>query len=1070
MRSHRQRYSRVGRFFRGILVVSIGVGGTVTMMPSASAVVGPVERISIASGGADSHGNSGGIPAEMSADARFIAFSSIADNLVPDDTNGQEDVFVRDRQAQTTELVSVSADGASAAGFSAYNEISADGRYVAFVSNAADMVPGGSGYGLYLRDRVNNTTERLVDGVVIEVDMTPDARFVAYTEFVDSGNGFEASNTFVLDRQDGTTELVSVDATGQPASNDARQPAISDDGRFVVFATQAPNIVPPGGAGGVHVFVRDRETQTTEQVDLTPSGDLSAQYSNAGAPVMSGDGRFIAFASDAGDLTIDDDNSVADVFLRDMTSRSTRRVSVGQCPLNDGGGGYLDITADGRYVAFSSAAELVPRSQGDRGPNAFVWDAETGVTNVVSSTPDGGVANGSTFGATLSPDARFVVFASDASNFVAGDANDGMDVYFREIAWEQTHAPCAPRNVAVQPRSDGSAHITWSPPVNDGGAIVSRYTLEFYDLDWDRPGPTVEVDGSTLVADVADVATPDDDHFYQVSVTAWNAVGKGATSTVPVLTVPGPPDDVSADNLGSSVLVSWDSPRDWGGTAITGYTATSSPDGITKDVGVSYRASFDDLRPGVPYTFTVTATNVIGASAPSRPTNPVTLEGPPAAPTNVVGAAGDGEAFVTWSEPPDGGSPITSYTLTTLNGGGTPVSSQVTTDNAATVPELTNGTTYRFHVEATNAVGTSPPSNPSSPVTPQAGASDPSAVTERVDPGGSVSTDPGDGPTPGDPVTTDITVPSGGEVTIVETTLGGSPAPTGWDFLNQQVHIDAPDATASAPLAITFTVEGSQLGVDPGNADPAIPASLDVFRTENGTRALVAPCSDPQSTIAAPDPCIPSSSRGYVGSDVAFTVLTSSASDWNVAVAPVRVAVTDVGYTPKAAVASVGRGVLWTFSGSRAHTVTDSAKLGASGKSLFDSGSKTAGTFSFRFFAAGTYPYRSVTRGDPSSMTGTIGVPVRVAPSTGSTTTTFTVALAGSSLPSGYVEDVQVRFRPMGSSTWRSWATWKNNVTAPSAAFKPSMGRGTYEFQARLRNKVSGSASAYSPSGTITVT
>jgi plastocyanin len=203
------------------------------------------------------------------------------------------------------------------------------------------------------------------------------------------------------------------------------------------------------------------------------------------------------------------------------------------------------------------------------------------------------------------------------------------------------------------------------------------------------------------------------------------------------------------------------------------------------------------------------------------------------------------------------------------------------------------------------------------------------------------------------------------------------------------------------------------------------------------------------------------------GTDAQFTVLTSKASAWNLApLPPANVTVRDTGYSPGSIQAVQAQRVQWTFSSTKSHSVTDAAKLGASGKPLFDSGAKTSGTFIYRFNHAGTYGYRSSVKGD--TMSGSVGVPVLVSPSSGTKTTSFKITWSSAALPTGYVEDVQLRFKPAGSSTWKAWSTWKTNQTAATATFTTTK-TGAYQFEARLRNKATGSASGYSPAGSITV-
>src|SRR5205823_5466864 len=238
------------------------------------------------SAGAEANGTS--FAPAISADGRFVAFPSEATNLVPGDTNGVTDVFVRDRRTGTTERVSVSSAGAEANGTSFTPAISADGRFVAFSSDATNLVG---------RDT----------------------------------NG--AVDVFVNDRMTGMTERVSVDSTGAQANAASIEqfcPALSGDGRFVAFESDATNLVPGDTNGVADVFVHDRLTATTERVSVDSAGAQANDKSDF--PAISADGSVVAFVSTASNLVPDDTNvcgsfmtpgSCPDLFVRVRTITAT---------------------------------------------------------------------------------------------------------------------------------------------------------------------------------------------------------------------------------------------------------------------------------------------------------------------------------------------------------------------------------------------------------------------------------------------------------------------------------------------------------------------------------------------------------------------------------------------------------------------------------------------------------------------------------------------------------------------------------------------------------------------------
>jgi hypothetical protein len=240
-----------------------------------------------------------------------------------------------------------------------------------------------------------------------------------------------------------------------------------------------------------------------------------------------------------------------------------------------------------------------------------------------------------------------------------------------------------------------------------------------------------------------------------------------------------------------------------------------------------------------------------------------------------------------------------------------------------------------------------------------------------------------------------------------------------------------------------------------------------VTRAETGSPVVVASCTASTPPIA-PDPCV--SERQYVngGDDLRITIVTGSASHWNTAVKAIAVTVSNSGYVPKAAIVDQGGSVLWTFAGSKPHSVTENLKLGPAKSPVFNSGALTSGRYGYVFRAAATYTYGSTVKGDPGSFAGSVAVPVRVSPASGGTATAFTVTWASSAMP-GYVFDVQYRFMKAGSKSWSALKSWKAGVTPTSATFNPSSGKGTYAFSARIRNSGTGMNAQWSPETTVVV-
>ncbi len=369
------------------VIVLLGAGAGAG---SAFAAVCNVERVSVSSTGAQGDGPSArfGGDAAISAVGRFVLFGSEATNLAPSTTDGSRNLFLYDTLSDTIELISVATDG-TPAGSSGFGQVTADGRFVVFQSCAPNLVFGDTN---------------------------------------------DACDIFVRDRLFGTTEIVSISTTGESANAGAGAgPSISDDGRYVAYHSLASNLVAGDTNGEYDVFLRDRLAGTTVRVsEATGGGDPDGVSQEA---FVSADGRFVSFDSVASNLVAGDTNSASDVFLHELATGLTRRVSVSSTGAEaNGTSGASSLSADGRLIAFSStASNLVP---GDTGfDDVFVRDNALGTTERISVSSAGAQANagsGPSLTNGLSADGRYAVFQSAASNLVAGDANATTDVFVRD--------------------------------------------------------------------------------------------------------------------------------------------------------------------------------------------------------------------------------------------------------------------------------------------------------------------------------------------------------------------------------------------------------------------------------------------------------------------------------------------------------------------------------------------------------------------------------------------------------------------------------------------------------------
>jgi Tol biopolymer transport system component len=399
--------------------------------------------VSESAAGGQGNGGSGlqqTVPA-LSASGRFVAFVSTASNLVPGDTNGVEDVFVRDRVWGTVVRVSVGPRGRQANAGSVDASISADRRYVAFVSAATNLVRGDTNgvNDVFVRDLRDGTTRRVSvgprdrqgNGASLFPAISADGRTVAFQTFASNLTGPRAlpdtndvEDVYVRDLRHRWTVRVSLAPDGRAFPGPSALPAVSADGRRVAFVAEH------SGPNRFEVWVHDRRSHRTRLVSVRRD---VAEDNSVGRPSMSANGRYVAFASSRASLVPGDTNRSRDVFVRDLATGRFTRVSVaagGRQASSDSEG--PSVSATGRFVTFVSFGDdLVPGDANERS-DVFLRDLRTGALRLVSRAADGGQGNDHSaffLESSVSADGRHVVFESVASNLVPGDTNRRPDVF-----------------------------------------------------------------------------------------------------------------------------------------------------------------------------------------------------------------------------------------------------------------------------------------------------------------------------------------------------------------------------------------------------------------------------------------------------------------------------------------------------------------------------------------------------------------------------------------------------------------------------------------------------------------
>ena len=547
---------------RALIPLALALTLLAAAIPPALSAQGGTERVSL--------NHSGGAPdarsfsPAVSADGRYVAFASSASDLVEGDGNSATDVFVVDRVVGTTERVSLDMVGGDADGPSTAPAISADGQYVAFASEASDLVSGDSNseIDVFVRDRHSGKTERVsvetggaeAHGPSFDPSISADGLHVAFVSDASdlvAGDTNGSTDVFVHDRQDDSTERVSLGADAGGPSGDSSGAAISADGRHVAFHSAADDIDADDANSFTDVFVHDRESNETERVSL----DATAADANDASldPTISATGRYVAFASSADDLVEDDTNASAAIFIRDRTANATVRASLrpdGGDPNGESSGPA--ISASGRYVAFESAASDLTADDGTTVADIFVHDREAGTTNRVSLDTEHDDPDGPSSGAAISADGRYVAFQSAASNLVADDGNSVDDVFLHDFL--------GPPQLLLTPPS----HAFGDQAVAAGPTEAFTFTMQ-------------NIGGGTLNIASIGLSGVHAGHFALAPGTCGATVAGGAGCDVNVIF-----DPASSGALTATLEVATDG---GGASSVVSGTGTSPPPSTGSDPG-----------------------------------------------------------------------------------------------------------------------------------------------------------------------------------------------------------------------------------------------------------------------------------------------------------------------------------------------------------------------------------------------------------------------------------------------------------------------------------------------------
>jgi hypothetical protein len=452
---HRRRLIAMGLISTSLTASALAVSAT------AEAATPTTTRASVSPAGVEGDGAS--YRPSISADGQFVAFQSAADNLIALDHPGHDEIFVRDTVNNDMQRITVPTVGEEADGDSFAPAISADGRFVTYSSYATNLVANDTNGvpDVFVYDRINGGTRRVSVGLSgsgssgggSEASISSDGSKVAFsstaTDIV-AGDTNKATDVFVRNLNTGKTIRASLGPNGiqsdptlpPPAPHDGgrrdnEQPMISADGNSVVFTSYATNLVRNDTNKRGDVFVRDLKANVTTRVSVKPGGGQSTAgpSTDVGSfePSISANGQIVTFGSDEKDLTSTPPLAANERYVYNRGTGVTTFAEV----TRSGGPGALgasdaEISPDGRYVTFTSQDSTVVTGDTNGVPDIFLRDLQTNATRRVSVSTAGVEANGASNSGTATPGGTAVAVTSVATNLVADDTNNNPDVFVRK--------------------------------------------------------------------------------------------------------------------------------------------------------------------------------------------------------------------------------------------------------------------------------------------------------------------------------------------------------------------------------------------------------------------------------------------------------------------------------------------------------------------------------------------------------------------------------------------------------------------------------------------------------------
>lgn len=424
--------------------VPAGSAGSSAAAGAASSASG-LSLASVTSGGGLGNARSEDVWQSINANGRYVVINSRATNMVPGVSDHKAHMFLRDLKTGKITLADISDSGALGNGDAFGGTVSADGRYVAFTSAATNLVPHDTAkaFDVFVRDLVAKKTYRISttgngqngNAMSFRAEISGNGRYVAYTSLATNlvpGLTNHGSLVYVYDMVTRKTAVASVSSSGAQANSDAQAPTISGSGRYVGYSSRATNLSPDATDHRWNVYVRDMVRHVTTLVsagvsDVYSSSELPITAQGSLGSTISPDGRYIAFGSWKQSPTGPD----LGLFIHDVATGKTERVDVTSAgrPANGLTFFLCSISSGGRYVAFSSQATNLVSAKTNGTWNIYIRDLRAGSTRLLSVGAGGAVSNGESAYPAISADGATVVFISAASNLVPGGTGGQMNVF-----------------------------------------------------------------------------------------------------------------------------------------------------------------------------------------------------------------------------------------------------------------------------------------------------------------------------------------------------------------------------------------------------------------------------------------------------------------------------------------------------------------------------------------------------------------------------------------------------------------------------------------------------------------